>query len=141
MLRQLTLVVLLGGSLGAGAFIWLFVWQDRHFPNTFELDFTATGLVEQVTFEEERCTVQVAVYDWISLSQGFELGEIPQQDERYYLQGEGAACQAVNVAMAATQNHIGFKAGRSGNEWYLLEPPTPAAGCGGLAIDWTPKPL
>ena len=142
MLRHpLTLAILIGAVLGMAALVWLFFVQERS-PTSFELDFTATGLVEEVDFQDGgRCTVQVAVYDWISLSQGFELGEIPQQDERYYLRGEGEACQALNVAMAATQNHIGFKTGRSGDRWYFVEPPQPATGCGGLAIDWTPEPL
>ena len=143
MLRHpLTLVIPIGAVLGMAALVWLFITRERPFPTSFELNFTATGLVEEVTYQDEgRCTVQVAAYDWISLSQGFEWGEIPQQDEQYYLQGEGEACQALNVAIAATQNHIGFKAGRSADSWYLVEPPKPATGCGGLAIDWAPEPL
>jgi hypothetical protein len=118
------------------------LWQTRTpaFPTTFDLTFSATGLVEQVDFKKETCTVKVAVYDWINLSQGFELAEIPSRSDRYYLHGQGEACQALTVAMAATSQHIGFQVGRSKDKWYFVANPTSAVGCGGMKIEWKPDP-
>jgi hypothetical protein len=118
------------------------LWQTRTptFPMAFDLTFTATGLVEKVDFTKETCIVKVAVYDWINLSQGFALADIPNRSERYYLHGQGEACQALTVAMASTEQHIGFQVGRSGKDWYFVANPTSAVGCGGMKIDWVPDP-
>lgn len=109
-------------------------------PTTFDLDFRAFGYVESVEELRGGCRVQIAVYEWVNLSPGFELAEIPQQDDRYRLTGATEHCQALTVAMAATGQHIGFEAGRVGARWYLSDRPFAAFGCGGLEIDWTPAP-
>jgi hypothetical protein len=126
----------------------LIIWQaranpnfpDLSSPNAFDVHFSATGLVENVTYEGKTCTVKVAIYDWINLSQGFTLSEIPSRSDRYYLRGQGEACQALTVAMASTEQHIGFQAGRSGKHWYFMKNPTSAVGCGGMKLEWVPEP-
>ncbi len=120
----------------------LTIWNTRPtpFPTTFDLTFSATGLVEKVDYDKETCVVKVAIYDWINLSQGFELSEIPSRSERYFLRGRGEACQALTVAMAATSQHIGFQVGRAKQDWYFVTNPTSAVGCGGMKIDWLPDP-
>jgi hypothetical protein len=115
-------------------------WNKPDAPTTFDLTFSATGLVEQVEVTGKGCTVKVAVYDWINLSQGFELSEIPGRSDRYYLHGVGEACQALTVAMASTEQHIGFEVGRSGKNWYFTSNPAAAAACGGMKINWLPDP-
>ena len=128
-------------GLGFGTYTWNAQRTQTALEN-FDLSFVGTGLVEAIeTPKKGRCVVQIALYDWINISRGFELSEIPQQNERYYLHGEGETCQALTVAMASTNNHIGFEAGLGGNTWYFAETPAPAVGCGGLEIDWTPPPL
>jgi hypothetical protein len=120
-----------------------FVWKARAtpaFPTSFELEFAATGLVEDVTYKADTCTVKVAVYDWINLSPGFEIAEIPSRSDRYYLRGQGEVCQALTVAMAATEQHIGFQVGRAEKDWYFLANPIAAENCGGMKIEWTPDP-
>ncbi len=124
---------------GVGLAVWQ-LWPETPFPTAFERQFSATGLVENVVYKKDTCTVKVAVYDWINLSEGFELAEIPQRSDRYSLQGQGEACQALTVAMAATSQHIGFQAGRSGENWYLAASPIAATACGGMKIEWLPDP-
>jgi hypothetical protein len=123
-----------------GVVIWQARAKSSAFPEQFELKFTATGLVENVSSRGDTCTVKVAVYDWINLSQGFRLSEIPSRSERYYVRGQGETCQALTVAMASTEQHIGFEAGRSGKTWYFTKNPTSAVGCGGMKIHWLPDP-
>jgi hypothetical protein len=123
--------------------VGFFFWKARAnsaFPTSFELEFAATGLVEDVKYKADTCTVKVAVYDWINLSPGFELSEIPARSDRYYLRGQGETCQALTVAMAATEQHIGFHVGRSEKNWYFLANPTAAENCGGMKIEWVPDP-
>jgi hypothetical protein len=116
------------------------VWPRTAFPTSFDLSFSATGLVEKVEFKKESCIVKVAVYDWVNLSQGFSLSEIPARSDRYYLHGQGENCQALTVALAATQQHISFQAGRAGKDWYFLANPSAAVGCGGMKLAWQPDP-
>jgi hypothetical protein len=122
-----------------GVFVWR-AYARSVFPTTFELHFAATGLVEDVIYQDDTCTVKVAVYDWINLSQGFEISEIPSRSDRYYLRGQGEKCNALTVAMASAEQHIGFQAGRVGKTWYLMQNPTSAVGCGGMKLEWVPEP-
>jgi hypothetical protein len=124
----------------AGAGFGLWKARTTAFPTSFDLTFSATGLVEKVDYQKNDCIVKVAIYDWVNLSQGFELSEIPSRSDRYYLHGQGEACQALTVAMAATSQHIGFQVGRSGKDWYFVANPTSAVGCGGMKMDWMPDP-
>ena len=114
---------------------------DVHNPASVERQFTAFGFVENIDYRRNGlCTIRVAIYDWVNLSKGFDIAEIPRRNQRYDLHGEGDACQAVNVAMATTNNHIAFRTGLMAGRWQLLERPTPALGCGGLEFDWVPDP-
>jgi hypothetical protein len=120
-----------------------FVWKAKAhsaFPTSFDLEFAATGLVEDVRYKADTCTVKVAVYDWINLSPGFALSEIPSRSDRYYLRGQGETCQALTVAMAATEQHIGFQVGRAEKNWYFLANPSAAENCGGMKLEWVPEP-
>ena len=109
-------------------------------PNAFDLDFRAFGYVEGIHDTNSGCEVEVAIYEWVNLSPGFDIGEIPRQNDRYSLLGDRDSCQALTVAMASTGQHIGFEAGRARGRWYLSDRPSAAYGCGGLEIDWTPHP-
>ena len=109
-------------------------------PDSFEVDFSGTGLVEDSSFTADGCEIKVALYDWINLSAGFELAEIPQQNQRFVLRGEGEVCNALTVATTDTKGHISFEAGRAKDNWYFLAAPEAGVSCGGLAIDWEPEP-
>ncbi len=124
----------------AGVGIALWTTRTSEMPTAFDLTFSATGLVENVDYKKETCTVKIAVYDWINLSQGFELSEIPSRSDRYFLRGQGETCNALTVAMATTEQHINFQVGRSGKDWYFVANPIAAVGCGGMKMDWTPDP-
>lgn len=88
-----------------------------------------------------RCQINVKFHSWLSLSDGFSLGEIPQKGQQYRLTGKGEQCVALEVALAAqgdpgdlkSPRHIAYRAGqlRSG-EWVLTEPPRAPVGCSGL---------
>jgi hypothetical protein len=125
--------------LAAGFFFWK-ARANPVFPTSFDLEFAATGLVEDVKYKADTCTAKVAVYDWINLSPGFEIADIPSRSDRYYLRGQGESCQALTVAMATTEQHIGFEVGRSEKDWYFLANPTAAENCGGMKIEWVPDP-
>lgn len=127
----------LGGVLALG---WLSGGAQAAVPETFELDFSGSGLVEDRVFSESGCEVTVALYSWLSLSPGFELSEIPQRNDRYVLRGQPEACNALAVATTSTEGHISFEAGRAEGKWYFAAAPQPGVGCGGLEIDWTPEP-
>jgi hypothetical protein len=109
-------------------------------PTSFDLDFRAFGYVEGVEEVRGGCRIEVAVYEWVNLSPGFDLADIPRQNDRYRLTGDRDSCQALTVAMAATGQHIGFEAGRARGRWFLSDRPFAAYGCGGLEIDWAPEP-
>ena len=102
--------------------------------------FQGTGLVEDSSFSDSSCEVKVALYSWVSLSSGFELSEIPQQNQRFLLRGEGEVCNALTMATATTDGHISFEAGRAEDDWYFLTTPEAGVSCGGLAINWVPEP-
>lgn len=88
-----------------------------------------------------RCQVSLKFHSWLSLSDGFSLGEIPQKGQQYRLMGQGEQCVALEVALASqgdpgdlkSPRHIAYRAGqlRSG-EWVLTEPPRAPVGCSGL---------
>ena len=130
--------VLMIAALAGGLLFWQA--QGSTFPTSFDLTFSATGLVENVAYERDSCKVKVAIYDWINLSQGFELSDIPSRSDRYLLHGQGETCDALTVAMVSTEQHIGFQAGRSGKDWYFVTNPNAAVGCGGMKLDWVPEP-
>ena len=121
---------------GTAALTW---WLNPKVPEWFNLSFTGVGVVEAIGFDAgEGCAARVALYDWVSLGKNVTARDIPQRDDRYLLYGEGETCQALNAAMAAAQNHIEFRAGRSQGRWYFADKPTAGLGCCGTA--WVPTP-
>ena len=117
-----------------------FVQQSRAFPSSFEKNFAGTGVVEDIQSHGSRCTLKVALYDWLNLSKGFPLTEIPSRNDRFLIVGENDLCNAAMVASTTANGHIAFSAGSVKNKWYLTENPIAGAGCGGLAINWQPDP-
>ncbi len=113
------------------------------YPEPYRHTFTASGLIERVRYvglRNRACELEVATYAWINLSSGFPLGAAPQEGERYTLYAPRDWCVAAEVAAAATDGHIVFRAGAgAAARWYLSARPEPALGCGGL-IDWQPPP-
>jgi hypothetical protein len=103
--------------------------------------FYATGLVEDVTPHQEGCVLQIAVYEWRSLSAGFKLEHIPQQNDRYALAATQDVCNAVRIATEAASGHVAFQARSVSGLWQVTERPMPALGCGGLATNWRPPEL
>lgn len=141
-LPLLVTLVLAAALVATAAFAWQGGFAKSPVPASFERQFTATGLVEAVSpGKKGTCNVRVAVYDWISISQGFAIGEVPQESDRYDVMGNGEACQSLTMSMASSSDHISFTIGQAAQSWYFTVPPTPALGCGGLEIDWTPTPL
>ena len=138
-----TVLTLLTGITLAG--VGFFVFSRDPIPDvpvTFHYDFSATGVVSEVsTLAQGHCKVDIAVYNWLSLSPTFPPLEVPQQGEWYEVVGAGEMCAALSVAVAATDSHIYFRIGQGDDKtWYFSEPPGPALGCGGLKLDWVPPP-
>lgn len=110
-------------------------------PTDFAYDVVASGAVESVRplpGPRAGCEVRIAVWDWINLSRGFPPDEIPRTDDRFRLRGDARSCDALALAMASTDDHVSFRAGKARGRWYLVQPPAAAVGCGGLASDWSP---
>jgi len=103
--------------------------------------FYATGLLENIASEADGCVLHVAVYEWRSLSAGFKLEHIPQQNDRYALAASGDVCNAAHVAIEGASGHVAFQARSTAGVWHMIERPTPALGCGGLATNWRPPEL
>lgn len=130
-------VVMLGLSSASAPYL-----RAEVAPVEYAKTFTATGLVERVrhsAFNKDVCTIYLANYRWVSLSEGFPLQDVPEEGDRYALRAAGATCQAVQVARAGAEGHIRFSAGEARpGAWFMLEAPEAASGCGGLLIDWQP---
>lgn len=103
--------------------------------------FYATGLVENVIPHQGGCVLNVAVYEWRSLSAGFTLEHIPQQNDRYALTASADVCNAARIATEAASGHVAFQARSMSGLWQVTERPMPALGCGGLATNWRPPEL
>ena len=131
----LFLAIMLGGTVAFNV-----VQQSRAYPTDFEKSFAGTGLVEDIQQSGSRCTIKVALYDWLNLSQNYPLTEIPSRNDRFVIQGENELCNAALVASTAANGHIAFSAGNAKNNWYFKEKPIAGAGCGGYAISWQPEP-
>lgn len=109
-------------------------------PTSFDKQFSGTGLVETIENTGTRCTVNVALYDWLNLGKDYPLLEIPSRNDRFSIIAQGDTCNAITVAAASTNGHIAFSAGNKKNKWYFTEQPIAGSGCGGLALDWKPEP-
>ncbi len=140
--RNIVLIVVAVVLLaGVGATVGIGLFQNSPgVPESFEIDFRGFGYVEKIAEQRDGCRVQLAIYEWINLSPGFEIHEIPRQNDRFTLTGNVDSCQALTVAMAATGQHISFSAGRSGARWFFTGRPEAAYGCGGLGVEWVPEP-
>ena len=103
--------------------------------------FYATGLLENIAPDADGCVLHVAVYEWRSLSAGFALEHIPQQNDRYALAANSDVCNAARMAIEAASGHVAFQARSVSGMWQVTERPTPAFGCGGLATKWRPPEL
>lgn len=104
--------------------------------------YTATGQVTNVKpLEAGGCQVQIRLHQWVSLSDGFTLAEMPQKGQLYSVGANAEQCVALEVALASLGDpenlegprHIYYTAGqlRSG-EWRLTQNPSAPVGCGGL---------
>ncbi len=129
----------MGGSL----------WRSNSSPQPASTDiqspyrtYTATGQVMSVKAQEANgCTVLVKLHQWVSLSDGFALAEMPQKGQIYTIGANSEQCMALEVALASLGNpedlksprHIYYEAGqlRSG-EWRMTRNPSAPLGCGGL---------
>lgn len=80
--------------------------------------YTATGQVIDVkTLGNQGCTVKIRMHQWVSISAGFPLGEIPQRGQIYTLRGASGQCQALQIVLASGRNlevppHVYYKAGQ-----------------------------
>jgi hypothetical protein len=104
--------------------------------------YTATGQVTRVkALGGGGCQVQIKLHQWVSLSNGFTLAEMPQKGQLYWVAADPEQCMALEVALASLGNpedlesprHIYYKAGqfRSG-VWRMTENPSAPVDCGGL---------
>ncbi len=103
--------------------------------------YTATGQVMNVkALGANGCTVQVKLHQWVSLSDGFTLAEMPQKGQLYTVGANAEQCMALQVALASlgdpedqSPRHIYYKAGQlHSREWHMTENPSAPVGCGGL---------
>jgi len=115
--------------------------QPSDAPNPYRT-YTATGEVVSVKTSGARgCVVRIRLHQWISLSNGFTLAEIPQRGQLYAIGADQEQCLALEVALASRSDnndprnprHIYFTAGqhRTG-EWRMTGNPTAPVGCAGL---------
>lgn len=78
------------------------------------------------------CRVQVRLHQWVSLSQGFSLEEIPQRGRLYDLWANPEQCAALQVAQVEAAGHIYYQASETSlGAWRLRGIPTAALGCAG----------
>lgn len=126
--------------LGAGAALGVTAFRALE-PPRYSKELTATGLVEEIRYLGLRryCVIEVATHTWINLSVGFALQDVPQEGERYALYAPKDACVAAEVAAAAGNGHILYRAREEAGRWYLYKRPEAALGCGGL-LTWQPPP-
>jgi hypothetical protein len=117
--------------------VGLLVWKA---PTRYQLTFSANGVVEKVEYNRDQCTIKVAIYEWINLGGDYKIADIPKQSDRYIIQGSGEPCQALPIAMTATNQHISFEAGYAKKQWTFIKNPSAALSCGGLSTNWKPKP-
>ena len=109
-------------------------------PASYERTFTANGVVEKADYKNNQCTIKVAIYDWINLDGDFKIADIPERSDRYIVHGSGESCQALPIAMSATNQHIAFEVGYSKRQWFFMSNPKAALSCGGVKMNWLPDP-
>ncbi|RIH89032.1 hypothetical protein Mlute_00441 [Meiothermus luteus] len=78
------------------------------------------------------CWVRVRLHQWVSLSQGFALGEIPQRGRFYVLWASSEGCVALQVAQAEAAGHIYYQAREAPRGgWRMSGVPAVPLGCAG----------
>lgn len=132
--------------LAMGGNLWL---RSHNSPQPADIDFqspyrtyTATGQVMKVeTQGAPGCIVRVKLHQWVSLSDGFALAEIPQKGQIYKIGANSEQCMALEVALASlgdpedlkSPRHIYYEAGQLlSGEWRMTRNPAAPVGCGGL---------
>ncbi|AWR85928.1 hypothetical protein [Meiothermus taiwanensis] len=139
---------ILGGALalaalGVGSGLWVQSRQAAQArPPAPYRTYTATGQVVNLkALGNEGCMVQVRLHQWVSLSDGFTLAEMPQRGQLYTLGATPEQCLTLEVALASSgeredpesPRHIYYQAGQGpGGEWRMLGSPSAPRGCGGL---------
>ncbi|ADD27694.1 hypothetical protein [Meiothermus ruber] len=130
-------------ALEAGSGLWV---QSRKAAQTQPpapyRTYTATGQVMNLkALGSDGCVVQVRLHQWVSLSDGFALAEMPQRGQLYTIGATPEQCLALEVALASageledpkSPRHIYYQAGQwPGGEWRMLGNPSAPRGCGGL---------
>lgn len=140
-------LILAAGLVGLAGLGW--AWWPRPSPQpasspapSAELRYTATGQVLGVkALGSAGCQVRVKLHQWLNISEGFGLAEIPQKGQVYLIGASPDQCLAVEVALAAqgdpddleSPRHINYTAQQTGGgPWRLTQNPTAPTGCSGL---------
>ncbi|PZA06457.1 MULTISPECIES: hypothetical protein [unclassified Meiothermus] len=126
----------IGGTLGASYALDLLRSNE---PQIYTRSYSGFGYVNAVEgLPQGRCKLSLKLYNWVSLSPGFSLSDMPRAQATYTLYGHAKECQGLEITLASGKNtkdygHIFFTAGqtRSGT-WFLAEAPRPPTGCGFL---------
>lgn len=134
------------GALVVGVSLWM---PSNGSPRPQSADtqspyrtYTATGQVTNVVpLGAGGCQVQIKLHQWVSLSDGFTLAEMPQKGQLYSVGANAEQCMALEVALASlgdpedleSPRHIYYKAGQlRWGEWRMIQNPSAPVGCGGL---------
>ncbi len=126
--------------LGLGS-LWLH--QHPHAEQSVPYrSYTATGQVTALQpLGTEGCRVEIRLHQWVSLSDGFTLAEMPQRGQVYTVRASPEQCVALEVALASlgepedlqSPRHIYYQAGQlPSGSWHMTTNPTAPVGCGGL---------
>ena len=144
MLRALkiTLGLAVSALLGVGGF-WgvnrgLDLLQSNQ-PQVYTRSYSGFGYVNAVEgLPQGRCKIRLKLYNWVSLSPGFSLADMPRAQTVYTIYGGAEECRGLEITLASGKNtkdygHIFFTAGQTQSGlWFLAEAPRPPTGCGFL---------
>jgi hypothetical protein len=127
-------------ALSGVSSLWLRA-QSSDTPNSYRT-YTATGEVVSVkTLGARGCAVRIRLHQWVSLSDGFALAEMPQRGQLYSVGANLEQCMALEVALASlassddlkSPHHIYYQAAQlPSGEWRMTKNPSATVGCGGL---------
>lgn len=130
-------------ALGVSSSLWMQGHKaaQTQLPDPYRT-YTATGQVMHLkALGAGGCAVQIKLHQWVSLSDGFTLAEMPQRGQLYTIGATPEQCLALEVALAPagdredpqSPRHIYYQAGQwRGGEWRMLGSPSAPLGCGGL---------
>lgn len=139
---KVTLGLVVAALLGVSGFFGVSYTLDllrSNEPQVYTRSYSGYGLVKAVRgLPLGRCKISLELYNWVSLSPGFSLADMPRAQTVYTLYGSAEECRGLEIILASSKNardygHIFFTAGqtKSGN-WFLAEAPRPPTGCGFL---------